>query len=324
MKLSKFSSWVIAVFLLSFFATSLEAKVAPAYQIYSKGVELAGKKKWAEALDKFDATISQNPSFVSAYTEWARAAMMLNRRTEALKKLSAAIAFARNEGERKKLVEERNSLSEIFFTNEAFQSYQYGLNFLSLDQVGKAIESLEKAKSLEGDNVLVLTAYARALKLEEKEPEAVEVLEKAFLLNEGLKPVRVNLAESILGRNPQRAQQLLRPLLQGAPIEKPEEKVFWLYAQALSAQKRNKDAIEFFRAAVDRNPQWSFAPFWLGKLYSLESNGAWNARKFLMTFLKRSQKSALGNASETEEGRKLLAARAEAEELLARVNQTLE
>jgi len=312
----------IAVFIFSFLSLALgaEAKVAPAFQVYSKGVDLAGKKKWAEALEKFDATISQNPAFVSAYLEWARAAMMLNRRTEALNKLSAALAFARNEAERKKIVDERNSLSEIFFTNEAFQAYQYGLNFLSLDQVGKAIESLEKAKGLEGDNVLVLTAYAKALKLEEKEAESVEILEKAFALNEGLEPVRINLAESILGKNPQRAQQLLRPLLQGAP----EEKVYWLQAQALSSQKRNKDAIEFFRAAVDRNPHWSFAPFWLGKLYSLESNGAWNARKYLMTFLKRTQKSGQGNASETEEGRKLLAARAEAEELLVRVNRALE
>lgn len=308
-----------AIFILGSVSESC-AKVAPAYQSYSKGLELVGKKKWPEAMDKFEATISQNPSFVSAYLEWARAAMMVNRRTDALNKLSDALKVARNESERKKVTEERDSLSEIFFTNEAFQAYQYGLNFLSLEQTRKATESLEKAKALEPDNVLVLVSYARALQLDERGPEALENLEKAFALNESLKTVRIDLAEAIVARNPQRAQQLLRPLLQGAP----QENVFWLQAQALSAQRRNKEAVEFFRAAVDRNPQWQFAPFWLGKLYSLESNGAWNARKFLMTFLKRTQKNAQGNASETSEGRKLLAARAEAEELLARVNQTLE
>jgi predicted Zn-dependent protease len=292
-----------------------QAKVSVAYQNYSRGVELAAKKKWEEARAKFQAAIELNPAFTASYIEWARAAVMLKRRTEGLNKLSTALAFTRTEGERNKVFEERDSLSEIFYTNEAFQQYQNGLNYIRLDRASSAMEALEKARAMEPDNVLVLNAYANALRSEERHKEAVEVLETAFSLNEGKRAVRLDLAEAVLAREPQRAQLLLKPMLQ----EESDERVFWLQAQSLAAQKRNREAIEFLKESLDKNPGWIFAPFWLGKLYALEANEAWNARKYLMTFLRRTQPSA-----EKTEDRKLQAARAEAEEILARVNQALE
>jgi tetratricopeptide (TPR) repeat protein len=131
----------------------------------------------------------------------------------------------------------------------------------------------------------------------------------------------MDLAESLIASSPERALQLLNPILE--PLD---ERVAWLQAQSLASLKKSKDAIEFLRASFEKNPGWPMAPFWLGRLYSLESDGAWNARKYLMTFLKRSEKAADLEAPEaaTPEIRKLRAARAEAEAILTRVNRSLE
>jgi hypothetical protein len=57
----------------------------------------------------------------------------------------------------------------------------------------------------------------------------------------------------------------------------------------------------------------------------MESNGAWNARKYLMTFLRRSDSLVpLQRDDAGPEARQLKAARAEADQILARVNRSLE
>jgi tetratricopeptide (TPR) repeat protein len=297
------------------------AKSSLAYQNYTRGVELGAKKQWSEALAKFQAAIDLNPGYVASYIEWARTAVRLGRRADALEKLSAALEFARAGEEKSKVEKERENLSDIFYTNETFQQYQNGLNYLRLERSGSAVESLEKALKSEPDNLSILAAYAKALQAEDRQKDALAVLERAFALNDGKRSIRVDLAESCLAQNPERTLLLLKPLGK----DPDGERVAWLEAQALSATKRNKEALDLLRSAYERNPSWLYAPFWLGKLYSLETDGGWNARKYLMTFLKRTEaqdekeKNDAGAAS-----RKLRTARAEAQAILARVNQSLE
>ncbi len=311
---------ILCAFLL-FFAINAEAKNSLAYQNYSRGVEFAARKKWDEALQKFQEAIDLNPAYVASYIEWARASVMLGKRREALDKLSSALAFARGRDEREKVIRERENLSDIFYTNETFQQYQNGLNYLRLEQNSSALEALEKALRTEPDNLLVLAAHAKALQAEARYQEALVVLERAFALNEGKKEVRVDLAESTLTLNPERTMQLLRPLL----AEGPEERIVWLQAQALSAVKKNKEAIELLKTETERQTGWLLGPFYLGKIYSLESGGSWNARKYLMTFLKRTESfSDPAKPTASAEERKIRAARAEAEAILARVNRSLE
>jgi tetratricopeptide (TPR) repeat protein len=297
------------------------AKSSLAYQNYTRGVELAAKKQWAEALQKFQSAIDLNPAYVASYIEWARAAVRLGRRREGLEKLSASLEFARGAEEKKKLEKERANLSEIFYTNETFQQYQDGLNYMRLERSSSAVEALERALKTEPDNLLVLGAYAEALQAEERQRDALAVLERAFALNESNRKIRVELAKSSLAQNPERTLSLLKPL-----AEEPEqEEITWLRAQALSALKRNKEAIELLRTAYERQPSWLYAPYWLGKLYAIEADGSWNARKYLMTFLKRSEVLEDKEKIEaTAEIRKLRAARAEAEAILVRVNRSLE
>jgi len=308
----------LAVFLLPLVG---EAKSSLAYQNYSKGVELAARKKWEEALEKFQSAIDLNPAYVASYVEWARASVMLGRRREGLERLTAALAFARSKGERGKIAKERENLSDIFYTNETFQQYQNGLNYLRLERNSSALEALEKALKTEPDNVLVLAAYSEALRAEDRSKEALAALERAFALNDGKLEVRVDLAEFSLAANPERTIQLLKPLID----EAPSERVSILHAQSLSALKKNREAIEFLRLATEKQPSWMFAQFWLGKFYSLESDGSWNARKYLMTFLKRAEAMIEKNKLLTGvEERRLRALRAEAEVILVRVNQSLE
>lgn len=308
----------LAVFLLPLVG---EAKSSLAYQNYSKGVELAARKKWEEALEKFQSAIDLNPAYVASYVEWARTSVMLGRRREGLERLTASLAFARSKEEREKIVRERENLSDIFYTNETFQQYQNGLNYLRLERNSSALEALEKALKTEPDNVLVLAAYSEALRAEDRSKEALAALERAFALNDGKLEVRVDLAEFSLVANPERAMQLLKPLI----AEATSERVSILHAQSLSALKKNREAIEFLRLATEKQPGWMFAQFWLGKIYSLEADGSWNARKHLMTFLKRAE--ALMEKDKSMAGaeeRRLKALRAEAETILVRVNQSLE
>ena len=295
-----------------------------AYQNYSRGVELVARKKWDEALEKFQSAIDLNPAYVASYIEYARAAAMHGQRRNALEKLSSALEFTRGREERERVIKERDNLSDIFYTNDTFQLYQNGLNFLKLDRPGSALEAFEKALKTEPDNVSILSAYARTLRQQDRAKEAQEVLERAILLNDGKREVRTDLAELLVPQKPERALTLMKPLVAGTNLS--DERVAWIQAQALSAAKKNRDAIEFLRNAHEKQPGWTYAPLYLGKLYALEADGGWNARKYLMTFLRRTESVAsAATAGELDpESQQIKAARAEAEAILARVNQALQ
>ena len=302
-------------------AHAAKGKSSLAYQYYSRGVELNSHKKREEALKQFQSAIDLNPSFVTSYLEYARTAVMLQKRQLGLQKLDAALGVARTAEDRERVRRERENLSEIFYTNETFQWYQNGLNFLKLDRAGSAVDALERAMHTEPDNILILTAYARALRQDDRLKDAVAALERALKLNDDKREVRLELAESSLTPNPERAHELLQDV---TPAQQDERTVV-LDAQALTALKRNREAIELLRAFYEKQPGSIYAPYWLGKLYERESNGSWNARKYLMTFIRRTEPQVQALKEESgAEARQLRAARAEADQILARVNRSLE
>lgn len=303
-------------------AAPTKSKSSLAYQYYSRGVELSARKKWTEALKQFQSAIDLNPAFVSAYVEFARTKVMAGDRKAGLEKLAAAAGVARTKEDKTRVQKERENLSEIFYTNETFQRYQDGLNLLSLDRAGNAMGPLEEAMKADPNNILVLAAYGRALRQEDRLKEAVATLEQAFTLNENKRDVRFDLAEASLGQTPARAHELLEPLLAS---RSDDEKSIILDAQALSKLERNGDAIESLREFLEKQPSSLYAPFWLGKLYEKETNGAWNARKYLMTFLRRTEAlSAVSKDENNPDARALRALKTEAEQILDRVNRSLE
>jgi tetratricopeptide (TPR) repeat protein len=296
-------------------------KTSLAYQYYTRGVDLTSHKKWADALKQFQSAIDLNPAFVTSYIEFARTAVMMGKRQLGLEKLDAAMDVARTAEDRERIQKERESLSDIFYTNETFQQYQNGLNYLRLESSRNALDALEKALKTEPDNLLVLAAYARALKLEERPKEALAALERALQLNDSKREVRLDLAEATLVPAPERSLSLLVPLQEN----RSDERAVILQAQALLALKRTREAIEAVRDLYDRHPASTYASLWLGKLYAQEANGSWNARKYLMTFLRRTEAQALALKDDTSpEARQLKTARVEADLLLAKVNKSLE
>jgi tetratricopeptide (TPR) repeat protein len=302
-------------------ALAAKPKTSLAYKYYTRGTELALHKKWEDALKQFQSAIDLNPAFVTSYIEYARTAVMMGKRQLGLQKLDAAIEITRSKEDKERIQRERENLSDIFYTNETFQQYQNGLNYLKLDRPRSALDALEKALRTEPDNLLVLTAYAKALKLEERPKDSMAALERALELNSSKREVRLDLAEASLGPTPERSLSLLQPL-QGSIAD---ERAVILKAQALSQLKRNREAIETVRVLYDKQPTALYASFWLGKLYAREPNGAWNARKYLMTFLRRSEPQALSWKDDLgSEARLLKGARGEAELLLANVNKSLE
>lgn len=302
-------------------AAAAKPKSSLAYQYYSRGVELSSRKKWDDALKQFQSAIDLNPSFVTSYIEYARTSVMLGHRQAGLEKLVAAMEIARTKADKERVQRERDSLSDIFYTNDTFQQYQNGLNYMRLERSGSAIDSFERALKTEPDNLLVLAAYGRALRLEERSKEALSVLERALSLNDSKRDVRLDLAEVALSQKPERTFELLQPLL----VPEADERTVILKAQALASMKRSSEAIEALRELYDKQPSSVYAPYWLGKLYEKDSNGAWNARKYLMTFLRRTEPLlAEGKDDNSQEARQLKNARADATQILARVNSSLD
>ena len=298
---------------------SAPAKSGLAYQTYTRGVELVGKKKFDDAVRNFKAAIEMNPRFTDAYVENARALVLLGKRKEGLASLSEGLLQVRSRDDRERLANERQNLSEIFYTNEVFQEFQNGLNYLTLERLGSAVDALEQAKKKEPDNVLILSAYARALQEEGKSAEALKVLSEAHQLNETNFAVKLDLVEIMSEENPGKALDLLQPVLN----ESNEERIALLEVKALNALQKNTEALDFLKDRAEKQQNWILAQYWLGKLYSQENNGAWNARKYLMTFLRRSDPLLL-NVEKKSEVKKLKSARLDAENLLLQVNKKLE
>lgn len=321
----RFNLRFLLIISVCFFSSGAQAAPAKknslAYQHYTRGVEQSSKKKFEEALKSFQSAIDLNPAYVASYIEYARTAALLNRRKSALEKLTAALEFSKGREEREKVLAERDNLSEIFYTNATFQNYQNGLNYLRLERTGAAIDALERARKVEPDNLLILLAYAKALELEERTKEAQELLEAGFSLNDRNREIRLELSEIFLVKNPEKSIALLKPVLGNTS----DERIPLLQARALSGTKRNKEAIDFLRERSDKQPDWLLSHFWLGKFYSAESDGGWNARKHLMTFLKRTEPLEI-NAKEdslSPDQKDLKTLKIEAEGLLSRVNKSL-
>lgn len=104
-----------------------------------------------------------------------------------------------------------------------------------------------------------------------------------------------------------------------------DEKISILQARALAASKKNKEAIDFLRDRSEKRASWLVSHLWLGKFYAAEVDGGWNARKHLMTFIKRAEPfTAAKEDSASPEGKDWKIMKLEAENLLERVNKSLD
>ena len=314
---------MIKGFLLFFLILSAPAfaRESSGYQLYSKGVELASQSKCKEAAEFFQKAIKLNPSFVSSYIELARCETLQNDRQSGLETLLKGLAKVKRDDDRQKIRKELTNLTEIFYTDTAFQKYQNGLNYLRIGRYGAAEEELNSANEKEPENVLVLLALAKAVELDGNPKGAQEYLEKAVHWNPGKLEALENLAALIWSTNAERVVSLLEPYRK----HHPSERTLTYYTLALAKTKRARDGLESLRRAVEENNDWIISAYWLGKSYADETNGNWQARKYLMTFQKRVdgvfQNPKDRPPYELEQFKTL---KKQADTLLARVNQALQ
>lgn len=292
------------------------------YQQYSRGVELAAQGKCKEAVEKFQGAIKLTPSFTSSYVDLARCQVLLGSRAAGLESLLLGIEKAKRDDDRQRLRKELASLSEVFYTNDVFQKYQSGLNYLRLSRFSAAAEELTAAQEKEPENMLVLLALAKSLKLDGRAARAKELLLQAVHWNPGKTEAVEDLSAMIWEEQPEQVLKLLEPLQKG---KNSSELGLTFYALALTKMKRSKEGLELLRNAVEDNNNWVQSAYWLGKAFSEEANGNWMARKYLMTFQRRvdgvfqNQKNLF--PYELEEFKAL---KKQADALLVRVNQALQ
>jgi tetratricopeptide (TPR) repeat protein len=299
---------VLATFFVLFLPLTWGASVLP--PLMKQAADLVQSKSYAKAEQKYLEIIKYHPNHVPAYLELARTEMLLKKRKDALEKLDLALKVATRKEERQKIQDQRSNLSEVFFTNQTFQQYQNGLNFMQLDRASAAIENFERALLAESDNVAILTAYGQALSKESNGAAALKAYEQALLLNPDKKDAKILLAENILESNPKRVVALLESVAIETDVS---EKSAMLYAKALFALAKEKEAFEYLRFRAERNVAWVESLFWLGKTYSKNKDGAWLARKYLMLFLKRERERS-----------QFPVLREEAQTLMSRVNDSLQ
>ena len=255
---------------------------------FATGIRLASEKKYAQASEKFELAVKEDPTFIAAYVESARALVLAGKRKDGLKRIEAALQIARKKFDLDRLKNQRRLLSEIFYTNATYQRYQDGVNHMQGMKLRAAIEAFEQALATEPDNVEVMIAYARALQAVDDWKESVNVLEQAFALNPDKKEARLLLAKALLSTNQERTIQLLRPLIDD-PLE--SEDVVVTYAQALAKRGQTAEAIAILQRDVDRRTDRLRTLYWLGKYHSDSPDNRWVARKHLHTFLKRSERA---------------------------------
>ena len=107
---------------------------------------LLSKHKWAEAAIVLRSAIRREPRSASANADLAKALLYLGRREEALSVLGEAIE--QNKGRsRDWLIEQNRVIAKIFVTNATFQSYQDGVDLLSVGKFRPARENSNKSCS---------------------------------------------------------------------------------------------------------------------------------------------------------------------------------
>ncbi len=282
---------------------------------FTLGKKLAEEKKFEEARLEFEKAIQEDPSFLNAYLESARASVLSGKRKEGLLRIETAIQIAKKKADISRLKEQRKLFAEIFFTNSAFQKFQDGLNLMQSMKLRAAIEAFEQTLATEPDNVLVMIAYARALQAVDDWKESVNVLEQVFILNPDEKQARILLGKALLNVNQERTILVLKPLVAN-PSE--AEDVFITYSQALAKLGENDKAIDVMQKVVDLHTDRVRSLFWLGKYQSDKAENRWMARKTLQTFLKRGEKTDQDLDDE------LRGLKQDARRILERINAELE
>lgn len=294
---------------------------------FAVGMKLVRERSYAEAVEMLEAAVAEDPHFITAHLELARSLVMSGRRLDGLNRLAKAQRLAKSTSDQRRIRHQRDLLAGIFYTNETFQHYQDGLNLMRDRKTRGATQSFEKALAKEPDNAQILTAYGDALLSLDDRNQSVKLLERAHSILPERNDVRISLANGLLNKDPERAATLLRSLVSDSSAE---ESSVLTYVQALERIGKIRDAIAVLRRTTSEHRNRLQSVFWLGKYYSLQPEGAWMARRYLMIFLRRLEGAdeEIPTAAQSGAAAKKRAAlmdglRRQAKSLLERINADL-
>jgi len=265
------------------------AQTTPPAQTLQEAEALSLQKKWADAAVVFRATLRQNPEHTGAALGLARALAFSGRREEALTLL---LRFAdQTTGDRRTVfIRRAKVLGRVFLTNNTFQLYQDGLNFMQTAKIRAARERFEKALEQEPDNVEILTRLGQTLMAEKDFDSASERLRLATRLGPFEPEIRLWLGHALHQRGElKEALEELRAAHQALPDL--EMGVLWLAATLISSGQRAA-AIQFLTDSCQRHPGHLLALFQLARLRlqspdSKSSQALWASRKDLQLILSR-------------------------------------
>lgn len=284
---------------------------------FAVGMRLVEERSYPDAVELFRAAVEEDPKFVAAHVELARSLVLSGKRLEGMNQLAKAAKISVRSVDKDRVAEQRTLLAGIFYTNQTFQQFQDGLNLQRDRKTRAAVQSFEKALAKEPTNVKILVAYGNALLTLDDRAQSVPLLEKAHSILPEREDIRFSLAKGILEQNPKRAANLLEAQVDKAEAE--EESVL-VYVQALDRLGEVRKAIAVLLKSTEQRHDRLQSLFWLGKLYSLQPEGVWMARRYLMVFLRRMESKAQGKGTKDPVLDRL---EREAKSLLERINTDL-
>lgn len=255
---------------------------------YREAQDLISKKKWVEAAIVLRKIHKEEPEFVPAAVDLARALVYSGRREEALSVLTQAAG--REKGSRKQVLLRRASvISRLFLTKEASHTFQEGMNLMLAKKYRQAKDSFEKILEVEPDNVEILTRLGQALILLGDMDSAAERLRLARRLNMHEPEVQLWLGRALHQRGEiTEALTHLKSALQGLPGS--ELAPLW-YAEALVSSNQRPAALQVLEYDLKTQPMHIRSIVQLARLRFQapirDPQALWTVRKDLQVALSR-------------------------------------
>jgi predicted Zn-dependent protease len=231
---------------------ALSAEMPFALQLkYEEAQTLMNHQKWPEAAIILQGVLKEAPHYSPAAIDLARSLVYSSRREEALSVLEEAVSHEKGP-RRAVLIRRERVLARLFVTNETFQGFQEGVNFLDARKFGSACERLAQVLEREPDNVEILTRLGQCRLLDGDADSAAERLRLARKLSPHEPQVRLWLGRALQQRGEiEEALTELRSARQ--ELKDSELAAIWL-AEALASNGQRTAATDVLDQDVKQNP----------------------------------------------------------------------
>lgn len=219
---------------------------------YERARAALARRDWEQSAELLRRILKNTRGVPELVLELAKSLLYSGRREEALNALRDAATRERGQS-RVDLLKKADLYSRIFLTNDAYQTYQNGLNLLVMRRHKDARERFEAARRLEPNHIEVLIRAGQGYLLEGDFVTAIERLEQARKLNPNEPEARLWLGRALHQRG--RLTEALDELRAVTTVQRPlsELAALW-FAEALVDAGEKTAAIQFLEKDVKGEP----------------------------------------------------------------------